>query len=287
MGFTFHAVYFCANTIKMYIDSHCHLNHGMNGEGVSPEQLIKQANDNNVIGLQTICCRMHEEYELLTSIADAHDNVWCSVGTHPHDVSVEAEKAYSVDDIVALSKHDKVIGIGESGLDYFYDHADREDQKVSFRKHIQACQESGLPLIVHSRDADDDCISIIKQEIANSPKPLTGVLHCFSSGEAMAMEALDFGFYISFSGMVTFKKMDWLREIVRKVPQDRILIETDAPFLAPMPYRGKTNQPAYVEYVALELAEIHDLTREEMGQVTMDNFFRLFPKAKNTWVEPR
>ena len=270
----------------MYIDSHCHLNHDTNGEGVSPEQLIAQARENNVVGLQTISCRIHEEYDLLTSIADAHDNVWCSVGTHPHDASVEAEKAYSVDDIVKLSQHHKVIGIGESGLDYFYDLADRDDQKKSFRKHIQACIETGLPLIVHSRDADEDCMDIITDEIKNASKPLNGVLHCFSSGEAMAMHALEIGFYISFSGMITFKKMDWLRDIAAQVPQDRVLVETDAPFLAPMPYRGKTNQPAYVEYTALELAKIHNLTREEMGQVTMDNFFNLFTKAKDTWIKP-
>jgi TatD DNase family protein len=146
--------------------------------------------------------------------------------------------------------------------------------------------ETGLPLIVHSRDADEDCMDIITDEIKNSSKPLNGVLHCFSSGEAMAMHALEIGFYISFSGMITFKKMDWLRDIAAKVPQDRVLVETDAPFLAPMPYRGKTNQPAYVEYTALELAKIYNLTRAEMGQVTMDNFFNLFTKAKDTWIKP-
>ncbi len=230
---------------------------------------------------------MSEEYEQLTSIAEAHDNVWCSVGTHPHDASNDAEKAYTKDDIVKLSQHPKVIGIGESGLDYYYDYADRADQKASFRKHIQACQETGLPLIVHARDADNDCMDIITQEIKNSSQPLNGVLHCFSSGEAMALQAVDIGFYISFSGMVTFKKMDWLRDIALKIPQDRILIETDAPFLAPMPYRGKTNQPAYVEYVALELAKLFDYTREEMGQITQDNFFSLFSKAKDTWTQPK
>ncbi len=258
----------------------------MNGEDMTPDQIIAKAKCNNVLGMQTICCRIAEEYDQLTAIADAHDNVWCSVGTHPHDASNEAEKAISRDEIVKLSQHSKVIGIGETGLDYFYDHADRDDQKTSFRKHIQACMETGLPLIVHARDADVDCMDIITDEIKNSSKPLSGVLHCFSSGEAMAMQALDIGFYISFSGMVTFKNMQWLRDIAIKVPQDRVLIETDAPFLAPVPYRGKTNQPAYVEYTALELAKMHDLTREEMGKITMDNFFTLFTKAKDTWVQP-
>ena len=268
----------------MYIDSHCHLNHRSNGDDTSPDQLIAQAKANNVVGMQTICCRMSEEYDQLTTIADAHDNVWCSVGTHPHDASNAAEQAITSDEIVAMSQHKKVIGIGESGLDYFYDHADRDDQKASFRKHIQVCQETGLPLIIHARDADIDCIAILNEEIKNSSKPLHGLLHCFSSGETMAMEALDIGFYISFSGMVTFKNMQWLRDIALKVPMDKVLIETDAPFLAPMPYRGKTNEPAYVEYVALELARLHDKTREEMGEITMNNFFDLFKKAKDTWV---
>ena len=258
----------------------------MNGDDVTPAQLIAQAQDNKIVGLQTICCRIHEEYELLTSIADAHDNVWCSVGTHPHDASDEREKGYSVDDIVKLTSHPKVIGIGESGLDYYYDYADRKDQADGFRKHIQACQETGLPLIIHSRDAEEDTITIMREEIANAPdKPLTGVLHCFSSDQKLALQGLEIGFYVSFSGMVTFKKMDWLRDTALKIPLDRVLIETDAPFLAPVPYRGKTNQPAYVEYVALELARLHNLTREEMGKITMDNFFRLFPKAKDSWVE--
>jgi len=269
----------------MYIDSHCHLNHKSNDEGSSPSELITNAKANNVVGLQTICCRISEEYDQLTAIAEAHDNVWCSVGTHPHDASNEAEKKYTLDDIVRLSKHSKVIGIGESGLDYFYDHADRKDQAESFRKHIQACQETGLPLIVHSRDADDDCMMIINEEIKNSPKPLNGVLHCFSSGEAMAMQGVDIGFYISFSGMVTFKNMQWLRDIALKIPQDKVLIETDAPFLAPVPYRGKPNQSAYVEYTALELAKLHNKPREEMGELTMKNFFTLFDKAKDTWVQ--
>jgi TatD DNase family protein len=271
----------------LYIDSHCHLNHRHNESDATPEALIAQAKANKVVGIQTICCRIAEEYEQLTTLAMAHDNVWCSVGTHPHDASNELEKAYSIDDIVALTQHPKVIGVGESGLDYFYDHAERNDQKSSFRKHIQVCMETGLPLIVHARDADRDCMDILTEEMKNSSKPLHGLLHCFSSGEQMAMEALDIGFYISFSGMITFKKMDWLRDIAAKVPLDKVLIETDSPFLAPMPYRGKSNQPAYVEYTALELAKIHNLTREEIGKITMNNFFALFPKALETFVEPK
>jgi TatD DNase family protein len=270
----------------MYIDSHCHLTHSGIEEIAKPDELVAMANKAGVVGMQTICCRISNEFDDILETVKPLRNVWCSVGTHPHDASNEAEQVYTCDDIVKLAQSDdKVIGIGESGLDYFYDHADRDDQASSFRKHIQACLETGLPLIVHSRDADEDCMRIIREESANDKK-LRGVLHCFSSGEAMAMEALEIGFYISFSGMVTFKKMDWLRDIALKVPLDRLLIETDAPFLAPMPYRGKTNQPAYVEYTALELAKLHNKTREEMGELTMNNFFTLFDKALRTWVKP-
>jgi len=272
----------------MYIDSHCHLTHNHISELGDARALVDAANEAGVLGMQTICCQIADEFDDILKTIKPMQNVWCSVGTHPHDASVEAEKAFTRDDIVKLANsHDKVIGIGESGLDYYYDNADRDDQKISFRKHIQACIETGLPLIVHARDADRDCMDIINDEIKNNPsKPLRGVLHCFSSGEPMAMEALDIGFYISFSGMVTFKKSDALRDIARKIPLNRLLIETDAPFLAPMPYRGKTNQPAYVEYTALELAKMHDMTRDEMGKVTADNFFTLFDKALKTWVAP-
>ncbi|PCH98333.1 MAG: LuxR family transcriptional regulator [Alphaproteobacteria bacterium] len=270
----------------MYIDSHCHLTHSHITELGNAAEIVANANKANVVGMQTICCRIAEEFDDILTTVKPMKNVWCSVGTHPHDASVEAEKAYSVDDIVKLANSDpKVIGIGESGLDYFYDHADRKDQEIGFRKHIQAAQETGLPLIVHSRDADDDCIRILKEEGAGV-KNIRGVLHCFSSSEKMAMEGLDLGFYISFSGMITFKKMDWLRDIAAKVPMDRLLIETDAPFLAPAPFRGKTNQPAYIENTALAVAKIFDKTRTEMGQITADNFFTLFDKALQTWEKP-
>lgn len=270
----------------MYIDSHCHLTHTQTEEGVAPAELVARANAAGVMGLQTICCRISDEFDDILQTVKPMKNVWCSVGTHPHDASNEREKRYTANDIVNLANaNDKVIGIGESGLDYHYDFADRKDQEISFRKHIQACLETGLPLIVHAREADEDCMRIIREETAND-KNIKGVLHCFSSGEAMAMEALEIGFHISFTGMITFKKMDWLRDIARKVPLTRLLIETDSPFLAPVPYRGKTNQPAYVEYTALELARIHDKTREEIGSITSENFFNLFDKSKKTWVNP-
>lgn len=247
---------------------------------------MRNANEAGVLGMQTICCRIADEFDDILKTIKPMQNVWCSVGTHPHDASNDAEKAITREDIIRLAQSDdKVIGIGESGLDYYYDYADRTDQELSFRKHIQACVETGLPLIIHARDADDDCIRILKEEGAGS-NGLKGVLHCFSSTEKMAMEGLDIGFHVSFSGMVTFKNMQWLRDTALKIPLDRILIETDAPFLAPVPFRGKTNQPAYVENTAVALAQLFDKTRLEIGQITADNFFNLFDKAKKTWVEP-
>ena len=271
----------------MYIDSHCHITHSHIKDLGSPEEIVKIANNNNIVGMTTICCQIEQEFEKILKIIKPLQNVWCSVGTHPHDASDPFEKLYTVDDIIKLANSDlKVIGIGESGLDYFYDHADRNDQANSFRKHIHVCMATGLPLIVHAREADQDCIDIIKEELKNNSKPLTGVLHCFSSGEKMAMEALDLDFYISFSGMLTFKNMQWLRDIASNIPLDKVLIETDAPFLAPVPFRGKINQPSYVEYTALQLAKIHNLTREEVAATTFENFFNLFPKALKTWVNP-
>lgn len=265
----------------MFIDSHCHLNHEKLKELGGAGALIAAANDAGVNGMVSICCRMSQEVETLKSIVDNHKNVWCTVGTHPHDASNPDEMAFTTDDIVALaSSHPKIIGIGESGLDYYYDFADRNDQAIGFRKHIRACIETGLPLIVHARDADQDIIKIIREEY--DPR-LTGVMHCFSSGAQMAREALDLGFYLSFSGIVTFKNSDALREIAAATPLERTLIETDAPYLAPDPNRKYTNQPAYVVHTAAKLAQIHDKTTEEIGEITAQNFFNLFTKAKDTW----
>lgn len=270
----------------MYIDSHCHLNHTKIAGLGTPSDLVAAANRAGVAGMVTICCRVSEELETLKAITDANTNVWCSVGTHPHDASNEAEKAMTQDQLVALARsHPKIVGIGESGLDYFYDFADRKDQADGFRKHIRACVETGLPLIVHARDADDDIIGILREEGAGK-NGLTGVMHCFSSGAQMARDALDMGFYISFSGIVTFKNAQSLRDIAKFVPLDRALIETDAPYLAPEPHRKETNQPALVIHTAGVLAGIYDLTSDEIGKATADNFFNLFTKAKDTWQAP-
>ena len=264
-------------------DSHCHLTHENIHEAGTPEELVSKANHNNVRGVLTISCRIADEFGMIRDTIQGLENVWCSVGTHPHDASREEEKKITASEIVDLANgNDKVIGIGESGLDYHYDFSDRKDQQESFRKHIRACLETGLPLIVHAREADEDIMRIIREEGAGD-KRLKGVLHCFSSGRAMAMEAVERGFYISFSGMVTFKKSDELRSIAKDIPLDRLLIETDDPYLAPVPYRGKTNQPAYVVHTAEHIAMLHDIPIEEIGTITTRNFFNLFDKAQKTW----
>lgn len=262
----------------MWIDSHCHLNHPNIKEKGTPSQLIKNAKGEGVSGMLTISCRISEEYQTLVDIAEAHENVWCTVGTHPHDAGKEEEKAISLTELIRyVQSHPKIIGIGESGLDYHYNYAPVDDQKESFRKHIRACIETNLPLIVHAREADKDIMQIIREEGAGTS--LKGVMHCFSSGSQMAEEALDFGFYLSFSGILTFKKATALHDIAKNTPLDRLLVETDAPFLAPEPYRGKVNEPALVKHTGAFLAGLKDKSVEEMAKITSQNFFTLFDKA--------
>ena len=190
----------------MWIDSHCHLNNNrLRSQKGEPGTIVAAARAAGVDGMLTICCRIREELDELTKIARDNVSVWCTIGTHPHDAGQPAEKEITLDELVRLAKSDpRIVGIGESGLDYFYKHSEPADQQESFRKHIRACIETGLPLVVHARDADDDIMRIIREE--GTGTPLTGVMHCFSSGRAMGEDALDFGFYISFSGIVTFKK---------------------------------------------------------------------------------
>lgn len=268
----------------MWIDSHCHLNHERITDHGAPGELTARAREAGVLGMVNICCRVASEFPTILKTAEAHENVWCTIGTHPHDASKPDEKAVSLEDLVQLARSSpKIVGIGESGLDYYYDYSTPEDQAESFRKHIRACIETGLPLVVHARDADVDVMKIIREEGAGGG--LKGVLHCFSSGRAMAEDALDFGFYISLSGIVTFKQAEELQAIARDVPLDRILVETDAPFLAPTPLRGKTNEPAYVTHTGTYVAELKGVPAEDMARITTDNFFRLFDKAKETFVE--
>ncbi len=260
----------------MWIDSHCHLNH-TKFDGADPSALAAEALANNIDGMLSICCRISDEFPTLLNIARTNKGVWCSVGTHPHEAGDDAEQGVSLEKLVSLAKSDPlVIGIGESGLDYYYDNSPRDLQAISFRKHIQACLETDLPLIVHARDADEDIATILKEE---GQGKLRGVMHCFSSGRKLAEEALDIGFYVSFSGIVTFKSATELQAIAKDIPSDRILVETDAPFLAPMPHRGKTNHPAFVKHTGEFLANLRGEDVTQFAKQTSDNFFALFNKA--------
>lgn len=262
----------------MWIDSHCHLNHKRLLNVGGPRDLVSRANGADVDGMLTICCRIREEMDELIHIAHSHDNVWCTVGTHPHDAGQAAEKSVSEAELIRLAQSDPcIVGIGESGLDYFYKNSEPEDQQESFRKHIRACIETGLPLVVHARDADEDIIRIIKEEGAGSD--LKGVMHCFSSGRKMGEDALELGFYISFSGIVTFKKSVELQEFARDVPLDRILVETDAPYLAPEPHRGDINEPALVVHTGSFVARLKGISEKDMASRSTQNFFTLFDKA--------
>lgn len=267
----------------MWIDSHCHLNHPNIKDLGTPQEIADGAFQQGVSGLVTISCRISEEYEVLRSIAANDERIWCTIGTHPHDAGVDAEKAISEDQLVQMALADKnIIGIGETGLDYFYDNSPREDQVQSFRKHCRAAIRTGLPVIIHARDADDDVAMILEEESDRAKaqgKELRGLMHCFSSGEQLARRALAIGFYVSFSGILTFKKADELRDIAKTIPKDRLLVETDAPFLAPAPNRSKTNTPAYVGLTGERLAELHNMSPDEMASITMQNFFRLFDRA--------
>jgi TatD DNase family protein len=216
------------------------------------------------------------KFDQIKAIAESYDNIFCSVGTHPHNADKELD--FTADDIAKLSEHPKCVAIGEAGLDYFYDNAPREAQAQGLRTHIDAARMTQLPLVIHSRDADDDMISILKEGMEQGAYP--ALLHCFSSGRKLAMEALEMGHYVSLSGILTFKRSQEIRDIVADVPLDRLLVETDAPYLAPMPYRGKRNEPAYVAHTAEVLAEVKGVSKEEIARITTKNFFRLFSKAK-------
>ena len=262
----------------MWIDSHCHLTHDRIAGLGPPAAIADAAYGAGVDGLLTISCQITGDFPDQLAVAKAHKNVWCSIGTHPHDAGNTQEQAVSQADIVETVRAEpKIIGIGESGLDYYYNNSSPEDQAASFRKHIRACLETDLPLIVHSREAEEDTIKIIKEESAG--QPLKGVMHCFSSRRVLAEDALDLGFYISFSGIVTFKQSDDLRAVAKDIPLDRILVETDAPFLAPTPMRGKTNQPAYVTLTGKYLAEFLEQPEKSFAKQTTQNFFRLFDRA--------
>jgi TatD DNase family protein len=255
------------------VDSHCHLDFDVFDE--DRRETIQRARDAGVLTMVTICTRV-TKFEEIRAIAETDDNIWCSVGIHPHQV--EEEPVATVEDLVSRATHPKVIAIGETGLDYYYDNSPRELQETSFRTHIAASRETGLPLIVHTRDADEDMADILEDEMGKGAFP--GVLHCFSSGRRLAERAINLGFYISISGIVTFKNAQDLRDIVKDVPVERILVETDAPFLAPIPNRGKRNEPAFVTNTAAKVAELKGMDNRALSAASTENFFRLFSMAK-------
>ncbi len=259
----------------MLVDSHCHLDFPDFEDEL--EDVIARAKRAGVGTMVTIGTEV-ARFDKVLAIASAHENIYCTVGTHPHEAGTDGEKDTGPRRLAALAANDKVIGIGETGLDYHYDNAPREAQLMSFRAHIQAAQETGLALIVHSRDADDDTIKILNEEFEKGA--FGAVMHCFTAGRGLADAAVELGFYISFSGIVTFKNADAVREIARAVPVDRLLVETDAPYLAPVPKRGKRNEPAYLAHTAAYLGELRGMTADALAEQTTTNFFRLFTKAK-------
>jgi TatD DNase family protein len=254
------------------VDSHCHLDFA--DFGAELDAVVERAGAAGVATMVTICTRL-TEFERVRAIAERYPNVWCSVGIHPHEAASEPETAAAR--LVELARHPRVVGIGETGLDYHYDHSPRERQREVFRAHIEAARLAGLPLIVHSRNADADTVELLRAGAAAGG--LTGVIHCFSSTELLAQGALALGFYISLSGILTFRNAEELRRIAREIPDDRLLVETDAPYLAPVPHRGKRNEPAFVTHTAACLAALRGQEPAALVAQTTVNFHRLFAKA--------
>ncbi|MDP6953179.1 MAG: TatD family hydrolase [Alphaproteobacteria bacterium] len=257
----------------MLVDNHCHLDFPDYEDDL--DEVVARARRAGVGVIQTISTRM-TTFPKVLAVAERYDDMYCSVGVHPHNAGDEGDVTCT--ELVAATDHPKVIGIGESGLDYYYERSPRDAQRTSFRSHIAAARESGLPLIVHSRDADEDTAEILKDEAGKGAFP--GLIHCFTSGRELAETALDLGMSISISGIVTFRNAEALRDIVRDIPLDRLLVETDAPFLAPVPNRGRRNEPAYVAHTAATVAELLDIDGARLAEATTANFHALFTKAR-------
>ncbi|MGD1887479.1 MAG: TatD family hydrolase [Cohaesibacteraceae bacterium] len=258
----------------MLVDSHCHLDFPDFDE--ERDAIVVRAGELGVGHMVTINTRVHQ-FDVIKAIAEHYPQVTCSVGTHPHNADQELD--IQVEDLVRLSDHPKVVAIGEAGLDYHYDNAPRDAQAEGLKRHIKAARITGLPLVIHARSADDDMASIL-EEAHETDGPFPMVLHCFSSGEDLAKRGVALGAYVSFSGILTFKTAAALRDVAAKVPEDRLLVETDAPYLAPVPYRGKRNEPAYVTNTANVLADVRGLESNEIADITTSNFQRLFNKVK-------
>jgi TatD DNase family protein len=256
----------------MLVDSHCHLNY----KGIVEDQdaVLNRARGAGVSTMLNISTR-ESEWDEVIGLADKHNDIWATVGIHPHEA--DAHPDVDTRKLISRAAHSRVIGIGETGLDYYYDHSDRQNQQGSFRAHIRASQETGLPIIVHTRDAEQDTAEIMQEEMGKGL--YSGVIHCFTASADFAKIALDLGMYISLSGIATFKNATDLQNIASNLPADRILLETDAPFLAPVPHRGKTGEPAFVADTLRFLADLRNVGPDELAKQTSENFFRLFSKA--------
>ena len=256
----------------MLVDSHCHLDFPELEEDRAG--VISRAKAAGVTSMVTISTRV-AKFATYAAIAESDPDIWCTVGTHP--LGVVEEPDVPLERLLELSAHPKCVGIGEAGLDYHYDTAARDVAERVFRTHIEAARLTKLPLVIHARDCDDDMIRILSDEMGKGTFP--ALLHCFSSGPRLAEIGVELGLSVSFSGILTFKKSDEIRAIAKRVPLDRLLVETDAPFLAPQKHRGKRNEPSFVAETAKMLAEVHGLSVEQMATLTTDNFFSLFSKA--------
>ncbi len=263
----------------MLVDSHCHLD--FPDFATERGDIITRARTAGVGCMLSISTKL-TTFPTVRAIAEANPDIFCTVGIHPHEA--EAERLDSVAILTEAARHPRVVGIGETGLDYHYDHADRAVQAKLFRAHIAAARDTQLPLVVHAREADTDMADILKEEQGKGAFP--GLLHCFSSSEALADAALELGFYISFSGIVTFKNAETVRAVAKRVPRERLLVETDAPYLAPVPNRGKRNEPSFVVHTARALAELRGESPEALAALTTENFFRLFAKASAAFHGP-
>jgi TatD DNase family protein len=256
----------------MLVDSHCHLDFPDFKEEL--DAVVGRAKAAGIGRLVTISTRVRRQDNLI-AIAERFPEVFCSVGTHPHHAHEELDIGMA--DLVAQTQHPKVVAIGEAGLDYHYDNSPRDAQAQGFRAHIAAARETGLPLVIHARDADADVAKILREEAGKGAFP--AVLHCFTGGRDLAFTGIDLGLYVSFTGILTYRKTDELKAIARDLPADRILVETDAPYLAPGKFRGKRCEPAYVTETAKVLAEVRGVSEAEIAHETTENFFRLFSKV--------
>lgn len=255
------------------VDSHCHLD--FPDFAAELDAVVERAHAAGVAKMVTISTRVRK-FDGIKAIAERYDSVWCSVGTHCHNAHEELD--VTADDLARFAEHPRCVAIGEAGLDYHYDLSPRDAQAEGFRRHIAAARMTGLPLVIHAREADEDVATILEDETGKGAFPM--VLHCFSSGSELARRGLACGAYLSFSGILTFKTAEEIRRVAAEAPEDRILVETDAPYLAPVPFRGKRNEPAYTVKTAAVLAQLRGVDEAAIARITTDNFHRLFSKVE-------